>query len=254
MTPEQFYDQMKDYYCIVENQRQADELHRLCKEVCPDIVKGNISLMSRFNYFLIIKDPKVRTFTNDSNTYFDEAGRKIASNKLSYSEMVTKIKSLNMKKDIRDYCIEIKTNPQKAAAEAYLKQFFIDEGLDIKIHPTVFSLSYPYNYCWYCSQDDAIHAYARENDFNKQKISIEEFADLLEQYKNQTNKFVFPNGLEAKYNKSTEHVIIGCKNKPKGYFENLANNVVSMNVSFGFGGFKFEIEDAKKFAEWLKSL
>lgn len=157
-----------------------------------------------------------------------------------------------MQKDIQNYCVEIKTNPQKAATEAYLKQFFEDEGLDIEIHPKVFDLSYRYNYCWYCSQSNTIHSY-HYKDAGKQEVSIEEFAGLLKQYKNQTNKFTFPNGLEAKYNKSTEHVIIGCKNKPKGYFENLAHNIVSMNEAFSFGGFKFEVEDAKEFSKWLKS-
>lgn len=252
MTPEKFYDQMKDYYCIVENQRQANELHRLCEEVCPDIIEGNLSTkMDDYKYFLLIGSP-IETFVHNSNTYYRNGKPIVATNKLSFHEMVTKIKSLNMKKDIQNYCVEIKTNPQKAATEAYLKQFFIDEGLDIKIHPTVFSLSYPYNYCWYCSQSNTVHGYHYE-DASKQEVSIEEFAGLLKQYKNQTNKFTFPNGLEAKYNKSTEHVIIGCKNKPKGYFENLAHNIVSMNEAFSFGGFKFEVEDAKEFAKWLKS-
>lgn len=158
-----------------------------------------------------------------------------------------------MQKDIQDYYVEIKSNPQKAAAKAYLEQFFEDEGLDIKIHPCSFNLFYDYSHYLYYPEDNTVHAYSFEFA-DKQKVSIEEFAGLLKQYKSQTNKFMFPNGLEAKYNKSTEHVTIGCKNKPKGYFENLANNIVSMDEAFSFGGFKFEVEDTKEFTEWLRSL
>lgn len=250
MTPQKFYDEMKDYYCIVENQKQANELHRLCKEVCPDIVEGDLSTkMDTYKYFLLMDDP-VQTFVNDSNTYCTAGVNTTAIKKRSFHEMVAKIKSLNMK---TEKCHKVNNKCELAAAKAYLEEYFKQKGLEFDIG-SINSYFIGGHLFYYHLIKGTFYTIAGVHEQGDRiNVSLEEFAQYLVKSASNNKKYDIGNGLTAELKNNT--ICIGCREYDKEFVITTCLNILNINVDkLVIGCYSFSNRQIEKLYDWLIGL
>lgn len=90
MTKKELYEELRDFYCEVETQQEADHLFFLCRHLCPELCSNSEDMRvdNKYYYFMM---------PYENIPFVAETDRVYGLTRLSYDDMTNKLQNLYKK-------------------------------------------------------------------------------------------------------------------------------------------------------------